>query len=825
MLNFTNRKKAGILFVAICVLICSLSCWIGVFAPTYTTEEIADAATYDSYYAKLDESLSGTSFRSELASLITTTHKYNTSYAELIDVYPKSDADPNNSNNILWFYTGTSVKAPSNFNSGTNREHVWPKQAGDAFPEKSEAGSDAHHLRPCNANLNSTRSNNGFGEVPQTTGNIVGEAGSKSYDNLAYQAGGVFYPGEGYRGATARILMYVQTRWGDKYNLSFVLGQGHSKTIGDIEDLFKWHIEEPPTEEEIARNEAVYKIQGNRNPFIDHPEYAEMIYCHDGKDYNDELQDLVEIYGSYLDGGQTKDLESLSISPSSAMLTAGETTTLTVTATPTGASNEVTWTSSNTNIATVNDGVVTAISAGSAIITATSTQNKSVSATFSVTVKAVSAITLTGAPIKTTYTAGDTFNPTGLTVTATYSDGSTVILSNNQCKWLDATTNQETLSGGTTTVLMKYGNFVKTVQTAITVTQATTKTLTISRASFTGSGAYAWTNWTADSIEGYGFMYPGNNTQIQMNSNKTSYYIYNTTPLSNGIKSITIKASDGKNWEVRTSETPFEQVAGNPTTGTSRGTITSSSTGAILDLSTSDQYFAICYKSTGAAYIDEIIVTYGSGSSHTHTPGNWIVDNNPTCSTNGARHTECSECGDVVDVETLLPTDHNYGNWTETKAPECGVAGVETRTCTYCGNPETRPISALEHTYGQWTPSENDTETRTCSACGHADTRNASENENVVKFNAFVQAVQNASGLTEKYDKISVALKFYKTLSDNEKEYASDDYALLVSEINNYNTGAEDVNAQSHNATNDAIMLFAGSISVLAIAAYFLLKA
>lgn len=207
-----------------------------------------------------------------------------------------SDADPDNPGNIIWFYSGTSVSF-SGFGSGngtTNREHVWPKEGGKAFPEKSKAGSDAHHLRPTEAQLNSTRNNLSFGVVEQTKANIVKQDGSTTYDNLCYTANGLFYPGEGYRGATARILMYVQTRWGNEYDLKFVDEAGNCKTIGKISDLLKWHLEEPVTEAEIARNEAIYKIQGNRNPFIDHPEYATQIYCYDGESYNATLQSVAK---------------------------------------------------------------------------------------------------------------------------------------------------------------------------------------------------------------------------------------------------------------------------------------------------------------------------------------------------------------------------------------------------------------------------------------------------------------------------------------------------------------------------------------------------
>ena len=308
MFKQKKLKFFSAVILPICVFLFVISCFASL-STAETISEPADAASIDSYYAGLDESLRGDAFRTQLASLITTTHKYNPTYGGLAGIFDESDADPNKAGNILWFYTGTSVSFNGSFSSGTNREHVWPKNAGSAFPETTDAGSDAHHLRPTNANLNSTRGNNSFGEVAEIPGNIVKENGSTNYKNLCYQSNSVFYPGVGYRGATARILMYVQTRWGNAYNLTFVLGKGNNKTIGDIEDLMKWHIEEPPTEAEKVRNEVVYGIQGNRNPFIDHPEYAEMIYCNDGKSYNDELQAVAKKYGSYLSEDEYPDVD------------------------------------------------------------------------------------------------------------------------------------------------------------------------------------------------------------------------------------------------------------------------------------------------------------------------------------------------------------------------------------------------------------------------------------------------------------------------------------------------------------------------------------
>ena len=265
------------------------------------------------YYSSIDFNQTGLALRGEVRDLITSTHKNYTTYSGLRNVFKTSDADVNKSGNIIWFYSGTSVPFNGAFGSSkgaTNREHVWPKNAGKAFDAEANCGSDAHHLRPVEFQVNTTRSDNSFNEVATTSANIVKQNGSSSYDNLCYTSGGFFYPGEGYRGATARILMYVQTRWGDTYNLRFVDGAGKNKTIGKISTLMKWHLTEPVTDEEKRRNEAVYKIQGNRNPFIDHPELASKIYCNDGEVYNNALKKVVDEYGDYGDD-EEKVLENI----------------------------------------------------------------------------------------------------------------------------------------------------------------------------------------------------------------------------------------------------------------------------------------------------------------------------------------------------------------------------------------------------------------------------------------------------------------------------------------------------------------------------------
>ncbi len=615
-------SRIGSFMLAILLTFGSFSATLVGFLPEIFTAEALDEV--DAYYAELDTSLTGTAFRTELAELITETHTKETTYKELSTVFKKTDADPDNSGNIIWFYTGTSVSF-SGFGSGTgttNREHVWPKDGGSAFPAESKAGSDAHHLRPTEATLNSTRGAMSFDEVPQTTANIVKENGSTSYgtapDGLCYRSGGFFYPAEGYRGATARILMYVQVRWGNQYNLSFVLGQGDCKTIGDIETLMKWHLEEPPTEEEIRRNEAVADIQGNRNPFIDHPEYASKIYCHDGKDYNDELQDVVEIYGDYDDNGGNggnggESNVTLSFPMAALSVKPGDIATLTPTVTPESALGELTWWSSDASIVEVDqNGKLTAMKNGGATIYVALKNNTSIYTSIDITVRSAVSLSLTGSPAQKAYATGQKFNPSGLTVKATYSNGTTETLKNADCIWLDGTYGTVELAAGTDSVNCIYGGVFATF-TGITVGEAQAQSVTFNRDSFSGSGSYEWQEWSSGDISGQAYMYAGNKDCIQMNNSKNYYYLFNTTPIPGGVTAITVTLNrDAKDFEILTSTTPYTKEMGKvPTAGTSHGKKSATTDGTTWIINTTDPYFTINYAGTGAVYIDSVTFTYG----------------------------------------------------------------------------------------------------------------------------------------------------------------------------------------------------------------------
>lgn len=232
----------------------------------YESKEVIAA----DYYSEIGDSLTGTTLRKELYDLMMDTHKTYTTYSDLSEAYKTADADPDKPGNVLLCYTGTSREFNGSFSGSINREHVWPNSKGVG---KEGPGADAHHLRPCDSQLNSTRGNNDFDEV--NTSNYAKENGVVTQNKYS---SGAFEPQDSAKGEIARIIFYVGMHYGpdSSYNLTIVdkTGLSSGTQIGKLSTLLKWNNLYPVTAAEIRRNEAVQKIQGNRNPFIDHPEYA-----------------------------------------------------------------------------------------------------------------------------------------------------------------------------------------------------------------------------------------------------------------------------------------------------------------------------------------------------------------------------------------------------------------------------------------------------------------------------------------------------------------------------------------------------------------------
>ena len=765
-----------------------------------------------SYYDNLNTDLEGSAFRAELAELITDTHTKYTSYDGLANAFKVADADPDNNGNVIWFYTGTSVPF-SGFGGSvgaTNREHVWPKDGGDAFPAESGPGSDAHHLRPTETQLNSTRGSKNFDEVAQTSANVVKENGSSGYGNsaygadaLCYSSGSFFYPAKGYRGATARILFYVQTRWGD-HNLEFVDGAGSSKTIGKISTLLKWHLEEPPTEEEIRRNEVVFGLQGNRNPFIDHPEYAAQIYCYDGESYNNALQQVLAESDDPYGNLNTAVLESLAISPSTVTISVGDTYALTAVPTPSNARANASWTSSDNTVATVSDsGVVTAKSQGTVTITARNKDDASIYATARVTVKQVTDITISGAPAKTDYFEGDTFDPTGLTILATFSDGTSENLPPNTCTWLDGTTLSATLTAGTTSVVCKYGNITKTV-TGITVTVDYGDAIPVDMNNLQENVAYK----LVIDQEGLG------KTLYIQNKVASSYYMASTEDIDSADDVYVEKVTGG-----------FRLYFKN---GSSKNYLNAEVSGTHVNLVSKTTATTVwTYDSANKCIKTTVTV---SGSNVEYYIGTYGTYN--TFSTSAIKHVSNS-------YPAYLATKNNGGG---TVTPPVTDSVTLDKTSLTLNVGDTATLVATATGTVTWTTSDNSvvtvvngkltavgagtaTVTATCGTAKATCTVTVTEvvqQATAEQFIAAVDAVSAATTQQTKFNAIKNALEVYDKLSASAKSDVENYYLILQTAISDYNTSVGSQNSEMLSALKTLATLTAAmSFAVMAAVVLF----
>ncbi|CDT29084.1 Endonuclease I [Vibrio coralliirubri] len=167
-----------------------------------------------------------------------------------------------------------------------NREHSFPKSW---FGGKVEPmNSDGHHLFATDGYVNSKRSNWPFGEVSSAT--YTSSNGSKlgsAANSLGY-VGTVFEPIDEFKGDFARAYFYMATRyeneianWEGNSSSSNAVLDGTNTTVFEpwlLTMLKRWHFQDPVSQKEIDRNKAVHDFQGNRNPFIDHPEFVSQIW-------------------------------------------------------------------------------------------------------------------------------------------------------------------------------------------------------------------------------------------------------------------------------------------------------------------------------------------------------------------------------------------------------------------------------------------------------------------------------------------------------------------------------------------------------------------
>ena len=251
---------------------------------TYTAyfEKIEeDKPEYQDYYVSVEGKF-GAALKTALNKVIKN-HK-DVGYGGLYEVYETAD----DKDGQVWDMYSTCTWYHGNKKCGNNysnvcdcynREHTIPQSW---FDERTPMKSDAFHVYPTDGKVNGIRSNHPHGETNAAPigGKALGKIGKSSVSGYS---GTVYEPDDEYKGDIARTYFYFVTCYEDQlspFDRNDVLtGDTYpSLTYWFYNLMLDWHREDPVSEKELVRNEAVYEYQNNRNPFIDYPELVEHIW-------------------------------------------------------------------------------------------------------------------------------------------------------------------------------------------------------------------------------------------------------------------------------------------------------------------------------------------------------------------------------------------------------------------------------------------------------------------------------------------------------------------------------------------------------------------
>jgi len=250
-----------------------------------STREIFEVSDPAIYYASAI-GLSGTELKSVLNSIIRGHKKYN--YGCVWTALAETDADALNPDHVISIYTRNSIarldrdcgSANKYSLDAWNREHIWPKSHG--FPSQGQdAYTDIHHIVPADKSTNTDRSDNDF-----KSGGVPDDECLGCYEDK-FNGGSTWEPPDIVKGQIARMLFYMDTRYdgsdydeSDTPNLTLVDDSTTypNPSLGFLSDLLQWHCDFPVSDRERLRNDIVQSWQGNRNPFIDYPEFVESIW-------------------------------------------------------------------------------------------------------------------------------------------------------------------------------------------------------------------------------------------------------------------------------------------------------------------------------------------------------------------------------------------------------------------------------------------------------------------------------------------------------------------------------------------------------------------
>ena len=231
------------------------------------------------YYAA--DGKSGAELKTALHQIVSSMHTldYGSGEGATWEGFSRTDCLDDNR---VWDRYSSEVRYFDGYNAvdGMHIEHSFPKSWWGAY--ENNAYRDLHHLYPADGSANSSKNNLPLGEVTGTPGfdNGVSKIGTNGF-GTAY-TDRCFEPADEYKGDFARAYMYVVTAYENLYDYwqSPMLDNNTYPVWKSwaLDLLLKWHRQDPPSEMEAARNDSVYAIQGNRNPYIDFPDLVEYVW-------------------------------------------------------------------------------------------------------------------------------------------------------------------------------------------------------------------------------------------------------------------------------------------------------------------------------------------------------------------------------------------------------------------------------------------------------------------------------------------------------------------------------------------------------------------
>ena len=286
------------------------------------------------------------------------------SYSDVWTAYDTTDLDSDGKvwdmySTKRWIYGSDQCGSYSSIGSCYNREHSMPKSW---FNDASPMYTDIFHLYPTDGYVNNQRSNYPFGVCANGTyvasNGSIKPLGKLGKSTLSGYSGTVFEPDDQYKGDFARTYFYMATCYYDRnstWKSDMLAGNNYPFFQTWASDmLLEWNKLDPVSDKELARNEAVYALQGNRNPFIDHPELADYIWGDKNTQAWTPAQQgaaiILPVDGSTLDFGLTA--QGLSVTKTIQLHTSGATADVTASVTGPFTVSKSSYTASQTNTGT-----------------------------------------------------------------------------------------------------------------------------------------------------------------------------------------------------------------------------------------------------------------------------------------------------------------------------------------------------------------------------------------------------------------------------------------------------------------------------------------